>query len=45
MESWVDERASLSLDLSVVSFAIDELGDLFHVCNPVDLGIYIGSSR
>ena len=40
MESWVDERTRLSLDLGVVSFAINELGDLFHVCDPVDLGIY-----
>ena len=39
----VDERAGAARDLCVVALAADELRHLFHVRDPVDLGICVGA--
>jgi hypothetical protein len=36
----VDEWSSVALDLRVVSFAGEDLGDLLHVGFPIDFGVY-----
>ena len=37
MRGGIDEGTGVTRDFGVVGFAIDELLDLLHVCNPVDL--------
>jgi len=39
MRRGVDEGPSIAAKLRVITFAGEELGNLLHVSNPVDLGI------
>lgn len=37
----VDERAGIAIDFRIVTFAREDLGNLFHVGVPVDLSIFL----
>lgn len=39
VQSWINERASVSLNVVVVPFAFDIQSYLLHVCLPVDLSV------